>query len=52
MTQRAADTANGPGRAIELSGTETLTQTASDFHGGCVGGGTLIHHFTWTAEAA
>ncbi len=52
VTKRAPDTADGPGRAIELSGTETLTQTASDFHGNCVDGGTLVYHFTWTAKAA
>ncbi len=51
VTRRAPDTADGPGRAIELGGTETLTQTANDFHGRCVDGGTLIYHFTWTAKA-
>ena len=52
MTKRTPDTTDGPGRAIELSGTETLTQTASDFRGKCLDGDTLIYHFTWTAEAA
>ncbi len=52
VTRRAPDTADGPGRALELGGTETLTQTASNFEGHCVDGGTLVYHFTWSAKAA
>jgi hypothetical protein len=52
VTRRAPDTADGPGRALEFGGTETLTQTASNFEGRCVDGGTLVYHFTWTAKAA
>jgi hypothetical protein len=52
VSKRAPATADGPGRALELTGTETLTETASGFTGHCVDGGTLVYHFNWTARAA
>ena len=47
VTKRAPDTKDGPGRALELTGTEVLTQTASGFTGKCVDGGTIVYRFAW-----